>query len=81
MKLDFPDDDSVLVDGERYVRVGKVSKEYGMSAEHIARLAAAAEIDGVIARVWYIREGSLGQYIEEKLTALRRKEEGETSAQ
>lgn len=39
MELDFPDDDSVLLDGERYVTARKLSEQYGFSAKQIARLA------------------------------------------
>lgn len=75
MELDFPDDDSVLVNGERYVTARKLSEMYGLSAKQIARLALESKVSGeFLGRLWYISERSLNEYIDHQIAALRRSE-------
>jgi hypothetical protein len=80
MRLDFPDDDSVLVNGERYVTTRKLSERYGLSAKQIARLALESKVDGeFIGRLWYIRERSLNEHINGQLAAIWRRDEARPS--
>ena len=76
MELDFPDDDSVLVNGERYVTARKLSEMYGLSAKQIARLALDSKVQGeFLGRLWYISERSLNDHIDDQIAARRRREE------
>lgn len=75
MELDFPDDDSVLVNGERYVTVRKLSEAYGLSAKQIARLALDSKVSGeFLGRLWYVSERSLNGYLDDQIAARRRSE-------
>jgi hypothetical protein len=80
MELDFPDDDSVLVDGQRYVTARKLSEHYGFSAKQLARLALESKVSGeFLGRLWYINERSLNEYIDDRIAARQRREEARPS--
>jgi hypothetical protein len=82
MELDFPDDDSVLMDGRRYVTARKISEQYGFSAKQLARLALDSKVNGeYLGRLWYISEYSLNEYIDDQIAANRRREEARPSNQ
>lgn len=67
MELDFPDDDSVLVNGRRYVTARKLSEMYGLNAKYISRLALESKVDGeFLGRIWYIHPHSLHEYLREE---------------
>lgn len=82
MELDFPDDDSVMLDGERYVTARKLSEHYGFSAKQIARLALESKVKGeFLGRLWYISERSLNEYIDDQIAQRRRTEGAQPSDQ
>ena len=82
MRLDFPDDDSVLLDGERFVTARKLSEQYGFSAKQIARLALDSKVRGeFLGRLWYISERSLNEYIDDRVAAWRHRENARPSDQ
>jgi hypothetical protein len=82
MELDFPDDDSVLLDGERYVTARKLSEHYGFSAKQIARLALESKISGeFLGRLWYVSERSLNRYIDKQQAGFWRRERARLSNQ
>jgi hypothetical protein len=65
MRLEFPDDDSVQLDGRLYVTAQKLSEQYGLSASRIAHLARGGDVEAeLLGRVLYVRPRSLDSYID-----------------
>ncbi len=82
MELDFPDDDSVFVNGVRYVTARKLSEMYGLSGKQIARLALESKVSGeFLGRLWYVSERSLNEYIDDQIAQRRRTEGAQPSDQ
>jgi hypothetical protein len=66
MQLDFPDDDSVLLNGRRYVTARKLAEEYKLSPRYVAWLALEYKVESErLGRLWYIYPPSLQEYLRE----------------
>jgi hypothetical protein len=82
MELDFPDDDSVLVNGLRYVTARKLGEQYGLSPKYIAHLALESKVQGeFLGRLWYIRPTSLHSYLRDESITHWREAEAQSSDQ
>jgi hypothetical protein len=67
MELDFPDDDSVLLNGRRYVTARKLAEEYKLSPRYVAWLALEYKVESErLGRLWYIYPPSLHHYLRDK---------------
>jgi hypothetical protein len=76
MEPDFPDDDSLLLDGRCYESALKLSEQYGMSEKYLVRLAIESKVEGqFLSGNWYIRYDSLDRYLGDRLEAYWRSEE------
>ena len=72
----FPDDDSVLLNGRRYVTARKLAEQYKLSPKYIAWLVLESKIESeLLGRLWYVYPRSLHEYLrEESITHWRNAE-------